>query len=148
MRIPLGKGSFPLAVPTLHQTRAEKKQLSRNRVEAETATACPETLVLRKASVLEDYQNSTTGLLFAELDGKDCCYPSELFPPLDGRKQQKMASTAFTKGTALCTTTQESKGINPASSLLLFVFFTFTITMWLSVLLFSEREREKKKKTK
>lgn len=33
------------------------------------------------------------------------------------------SSTAFTKSPALCTTTQESKGINPASSLLLFICF-------------------------
>jgi len=112
--------------------------MSRNRVQAEKAIACTETLALTKAQLLEAYQNSTTGLLFAELDSKGFCYPWESFLLLEGRAQQKMASTAFTKSSALCTATRASKGINPASPLLLFiwVFFISTVTMWLSVLLF------------
>lgn len=35
----------------------------------------------------------------------------------------RKSSTAFTKRSALCITTHESKGINPASSLLLFICF-------------------------
>lgn len=58
-----------------------------------------------------------------------------------------MASTAFTKSSALCTTTQESKGINPASSLL-FICFLHIHSNYVAVsaAFLKEKKKEKKKR--
>lgn len=57
-----------------------------------------------------------------------------------------MASTAFTKSSSLCTTTQESKGINPASSLLLFICFLHIRSNCVAVSAAFLKERKRKKK--
>lgn len=135
--IPLGEGQLSLGCAhPCTEPEQRRHSMSRTRVEAEMATACPETLVLREASFLEAYLNSTTGLLLPELDGKDSCYPWESFPLLEGCSRkwhpqplQKALLCAPLHKRARTSTQQ-------AHFYFLSVFFIFTVTMWLSVLLF------------
>lgn len=138
-----GRAAFPWLCPL----KQRRHRMCRTRVEAEMATACPVTLVLREASFLEAYQNSRTVLLFPELDGKDSCYPWESFPLLEGCSR-KWHPQPLQKALLCALLHKRARASTQQAHFFLFVFFIFTVTMWLSVLLFWKRKRKKKKKEK